>query len=365
MTGTPRVDVVVACHDLSRPIERAVHSILLDPRSEPLARVTVVAHGLPASTIEERLSGIPGSWRVVEFSDGVRSAAGPFNFGLSLADADYCAVMGSDDFLESGALRHWLVRADAGGADAVLAPIRIDGLPVMPNPLPRLGRSTRLDAAKDRLFYRTAPLGLIRTASMRRMGLRMIEGVRVGEDFEFGIRLFSLSDRIDLAEGSPCYVIGTDARERTTLAPMRLEEDLAAVTRLLDERIPYELPPTHRRALVVKLIRVSILGKATSRPRADDWADDAEVRFLRDLLGRMLAVHPRALSVFNLQDRSVLDALANEATRANISVAVARATRAGRYRRWMTRNPIYAFGRESTLRRYVLYTLRRQRSSRE
>ncbi|WP_214465760.1 glycosyltransferase [Microbacterium flavescens] len=357
------VDVVIACHDETRPLERAVRSLFQDPAVRDRVRATVVAHGLAPELLERKLSAIDGDWRVVGFSDGVRSAAGPFNHGLALVESEYCAVMGSDDFLEPGAMAQWVAYAEKERPDAAIARIRIDGQPIMPNPLTRVGRRRRLDAAKDRLFYRTAPLGLIRTATMRARGLAMTEGVRVGEDFEFGIRLFSQSDRVDFLGDAPCYVIGVDARERTTLAPMSMEEGLAAVVRLLDDGLPAQLAPAHRRALAIKLVRISVIGNARSRPDAAQWRDDDEVRFLASLLQRLVALAPRVLEPFNLQDRGILDGLLAEPTIARVTADAARAARAGRRERWLTRNPLRSFGRETMLRRYVLYVLKRERKA--
>lgn len=355
------VDVVIACHDERRPIERAVSSVLHDDDVRDQVRVTVVAHGIDAHPLERRLDEIPGSWRVVPFADGVRSAAGPYNHGLALADADYCAVMGSDDFLEPGAMSAWVRHVRSERPAAAIARIRLQGETIMPNPLVRLGRIRRVDAAKDRLFYRTAPLGLIQTSEMRRLGLRMIEGMRVGEDFDFGIRLWSLGRRVDFLGAAPCYVIGVDASERTTHAPLAMEQWLEPITRLLDEGLPAELSLAHRRALAIKLVRISIVGGAQSRPSASAWRDDAEAAFLAGTLRRLLALAPNVLAPFNLKDRRVLDGLLAEPTVPRVTADVQRSARAGRRERWLTKNPMRSFDRESTLRRYVLYYLKRER----
>lgn len=359
----PFVDVVIACHDVSRPIERAVRSVFDVGQAPGEVRVTVVAHGIPAEELERRLADIDGSIRVVAFADGIRSAAGPFNRGLDLVEGEYCAVMGSDDFLEPGAMTAWIGHARAERPDALMAPIRIDGQPLMPNPLSRIGRRRRLDAAKDRLFYRTAPLGLIRTATMRAMGLRMTEGVRVGEDFDFGIRLFSLSSRVD-APRSPAYVIGIDARERTTHARLSMTDEFAPITRLLEDGLPAALPPAHRKALAIKLVRISVIGAARSRPVPDDWRGEDEVAFLAAMLQRLVRLAPGVLGPFNLQDRGILDSLTADGSVAETTAAVTRAASAGRLRRWLTRNPLRSFSRESMLRRYVLYVLKRERKAR-
>jgi hypothetical protein len=361
--SNPLLDVVIACHDESRPVERAVGSVLQDAAARESVRVTVVAHGIPAAPLEERLAGISGSVRVEAFDDGIRSAAGPFNRGLDLATADYVMVMGSDDFLEPGAMDSWLSHVRRESPSAAIVRIRIQGEPIMPNPLPRLGRARRLDAAKDRLFYRTAPLALVARSEAERLGLRMVEGVRVGEDFEYGIRLWSLGERIDLLSASPCYVIGTDARERTTHAPLSLEEAFAPIIRLLDDGLPAQLRPTHRRALAIKLVRTSVIGWARSRPRAEAWSGDDEVAALAAILRRILSLAPHVLTPFNRQDRAILDGLLATPTVARMVADVDRAARAGRRDRWLTVNPLHSFDRESMLRRYVLYFLGRERSA--
>ncbi|MET0811681.1 MAG: glycosyltransferase [Microbacterium sp.] len=361
---TPLVDVVIACHDEARPIERAVASVLQDADVRERVRVTVVAHGLPAEPFESRLSALDvpaGSWRVVAFADGIRSPAGPFNHGIDLADADYVAVMGSDDFLEPGAMSAWLRHVDAERPAAAIARIRIQGQTVMPNPLVRLGRRRRMDAAKDRLFYRTAPLGLIETAEVRRLGLRMTEGMRVGEDVEFGITLWSLGRRIDFLRDAPSYVIGVDAAERTTHARLPIEETFEPITRLLDDGLPSRLPAAHRRALAVKLARVGVVGAARSRPLPEHWRGDDEVAALAALLRRLIAISPRLLVPFNLADRRVLDGLLAEPTVARVTADARHPSAAGRRERWLTKNPLHSLDRESTLRRYLLYFLKRER----
>ena len=357
----PFVEVVIACHDESRPIERAAASVLHDEDVRDQVRVTIVAHGVDAATFEPRLAGIVGSWRIVPFADGVRSPAGPFNHGLALVDAEYCAVMGSDDFLEAGAMSSWIRHVRTERPAAAIARIRTQGQAIMPNPLVRIGRRRRVDAAKDRLFYRTAPLGLIETAEMRRLGLRMTEGVRVGEDFEFGIRLWSLARRVDFLGDAPCYVIGVDARERTTFAPMTIEEAFVPITRLLDDGLPAAREPAHRLALAIKLVRISVLGWAQARPAHGDWRDDDEVAFLAAFLRRLLTLAPGVLVPFSLKDRRMLDGLLAEPTIARVIADFTHASRAGRRERWLTKNPLHSLARESALRRYLLYFLKRER----
>jgi len=359
--SAPLVEIVIACHDAHRPLRRAVESVLQDADVRDRVRITVVAHGIDPELLCEQLTDLDGDVRVLAFADGIRSAAGPFNHGLDAVEAVYGGVMGSDDFLEPGTMRRWVAHVEQERPDAAIAQVRLQGMPVMPNPLVRLGRTKSLDAAKDRLFYRTAPLGLFRMERVRELGLRMVERVRVGEDFEFGILLWALGGRIDFLKGEGSYVIGQDARERTTLGVMSVTERFEPIVRLLDEGLFDRLAPAHRNALVVKLIRVSIVGNA--QVIADEFSDAAVVE-TATMLERLLAVAPAALRPFNRQDRWVLDALMRTPTSAALSRALVRARGATRLDRWLTPDLVHSFAAESTLRRYVLYFLKRDRRRR-
>src|SRR5690606_4241473 len=122
---SPQVDVVVAVHTESRPVARAVSSVLANHAP---VRATVVCHHVPAERIAAALGDLPErartaghEVRLVEHADGVPSPAGPFNKGLDLAEAPYVALLGSDDRLAPGALDSWLALAAATDADAVIA----------------------------------------------------------------------------------------------------------------------------------------------------------------------------------------------------------------------------------------------------
>jgi len=234
----------------------------------------------------------------------------------------------------------------------------------MPNPLVRLGRTRNLDPAKDRLFYRTAPLGLLRTDRVRKLGLRFETGVRVSEDLDFGVRMWANGERVDFLRHAPCYVIGRDAAARTTEARLSLEDEFEAHNRLLDKSdLLNAFRPAVRRALAIKIARVSVVAKVRARRTDADWRGDDEVATAAALLRRLVALAPGVLAPFNRQERYILDALLTEPTVARITREAARAAQAGRAERWLTKNPLHAFDRESTLRRYVLYFLMRDRSA--
>ncbi|HCS61197.1 MAG TPA: hypothetical protein DIW46_07355 [Microbacterium sp.] len=355
---TPFVDVVIACHDLTRPIERAVGSVLASDRSRDLTRVTVVAHGQPGAELTDRLKDLAGSWRVIEHADGIRSPAGPFNRGLAQATAEYCAVMGSDDYLEPGAIEAWIDRARESKADMIVAPMKIAGQPVMLNPLPRVRRTTKLDAARDRMLYRTAPLGLMRTETVRRLELQLSEGMPTGEDIEFGVRLFTEAERVDFPFQAPCYVIGTDAQQRTSHTALDVAATLAPLAHLLDGSVPTRLSASHRRALAIKFIRVSVLGAVRARPVAKHWTAN-DVATLKAMLNRLVELSPGALAPLSRQERELTDAILSATTATDIVDGLARSNAmTTRAQRLLPRSWGSWLDRESVLRRYLVHAFR-------
>ncbi|MGO1934524.1 MAG: glycosyltransferase, partial [Cellulosimicrobium funkei] len=123
----PEVDVVVAVHDARRPVARAAASVL--DHQDVRVRLTVVCHNIDRARIADGLgSGIldevGGRVRLLELHDGIPSPAGPFNLGLDHAEAPFVGIMGSDDWLEEGALASWLALARATGAEAVVPRLR-------------------------------------------------------------------------------------------------------------------------------------------------------------------------------------------------------------------------------------------------
>jgi len=355
MTVVPFVDLIIPVHDASRPIRRAVASALDGVDARDL-RVTIVCHGLAAEPVREKLAGLDQSMlRIVEFSDGVRSPAGPFNHGVTLASAPYLSVMGSDDFLEPGAMRSWIDKTRSLGSEAALARLRYQNGDKLDNPLPRARRTERLDAVRDRLFYRTAPLGLLATSRVAELGPLFIEGAPVGGDLNFGARFWTSGARIDYLRDEPCYVIGSDAESRVTTQKRPIREAMAALLDLVARDWVAPLAPQQKRALAIKLIRIHIIGALTSRPRRTDW-DGTDLADLSTALRTILALAPAAPRPFAMADRALLDAALDvAATPASIEAAIARRAAAGRFRQLMPRNLMHLIDREGTLARYILY----------
>lgn len=355
--SVPAVDVVIAVHDLSRPVGRAVRSVL--EGADGAARVTVVCHELTAESVAGVLPPeLRAQVRLLEVADGTRSPAGPFNAGLDAAEAPFVAVMGSDDLLETGAVPAWL-RAAAGGADVVLAPMRHQSGETIPTPRTRLGRSRRLDLVKDRLAYRTAPLGLLRRSVLDDHGIRFTTGLRVGEDVAFSMRLWTLPLRVDLAAGAPRYVVGADAgvRVSTTLRPV--QDELAAYDHLLDQSWFRQLPAPERRAVAVKTLRIHVLHAARRRPEPALWRP-GEAAWLAAHTRRWTELAPGVLRPFSRADRDLVDAiLAPGADEPRLAAASAERAAAGRWEIVLTRRVAGNLDRESVLRHYLALRVRR------
>ena len=125
----PLVDVTIAVHSASRPIRRAVASVL-DGTEAPV-RVIVVAHNIDPAIIRDNLGDLATDDRVLmlDLQDGIRSPAGPMNAGFANSTAPFIALLGSDDEFAPGALDSWLRVQRSTGASTVIpkiAPVTID-----------------------------------------------------------------------------------------------------------------------------------------------------------------------------------------------------------------------------------------------
>lgn len=297
----PVVDVIIAVHQLSRPIRRAVGSVL---KNDVPLRVTVVCHNIASEDIAQRLGELTGDPRVrlLELHDGVPRPAGPFNEGLDHAGASFTSIMGSDDELEAGAIDSWVAIARRDGADAVIPRLAHAGGGVVPTPPTRPWRSRRLDLVKDRLSYRSAPLGLV---SRQTFGdLRLDTAVATGEDVQYVTTVWSQAGAISLSRG-PAYLVHADAASRTSLTARPVEEDLRFVHRLLTSATFRALAQGQRDAVVTKIIRVNVIGAIHNR-RGSGWSQE-DRRHLAAAIAALRSAAPRAEQPLPLVDRRLLD----------------------------------------------------------
>ncbi len=339
--GTPDIDVVIAVHSADRPIARAVRSVLDGSlgaeQGGPSVRVTVVCHDIDAATIAGCLGEAASDprLRLREHRDGIRSPSGPFNAGLDAAEAEWIAILGSDDELEPGALASWWRRARSTNSVAVLPTIvrrdRSGRDAVVPTPQVRPGRATRLDGVRDRLAYRSAPLGLLSREFVG--GLRFPSGLPQGEDVRFSAQLWYSGAPIALADHGR-YIVHDDAGDRVTLAPRPMADALAFVSALLDDRWFRSQSAAVRHALAVKTLRVTVLGEFVNRPASASWSA-SERQALATIIEGLREAAPQAERVLAKADRRVLDAIPpHSGTSAEGLLELARRRR--RFGRWST-----------------------------
>lgn len=322
------VDVVIACHDPRRRVGRAARSVLADPRVR--TRITVVSHNTDRAGMLEALGRddvqADERVRVLELHDGIRSPAGPFNLGIAEATAPYVSVMGSDDWLEPGAVASWLRLARASRASAVVPRLRHAGGSVVPTPVARPGRRSALDPVRDRLAYRSAPLGLVARSEVDRLGLRMTAGLASGEDIAFSTRLWFFGHDAVLDRKGPAYVVGDDAESRVTFTPRGIVDEFGFLDGLVAEPWFAELPLGARQALVTKILRVHVFGAVLNRPDPGWWVP-AERAALRDVATTLLAIAPAGCAPLAVADRRLLDAVLDPDVPAGALVRLATARR--------------------------------------
>jgi hypothetical protein len=345
----PLVDVTIAVHSATRPIARAVASIV--DHTAAVVRVNVVAHNIDPEVIRANLGHYAEheGVRLLSLQDGVRSPAGPMNLGLTASDARFVSVVGSDDELAPGAIDSWLALQRETGASAVIARIHLGARGSDPYPPIRRGRRTRrLSARKDRLAYRSAPLGLVDRA--RHGELRFTEGLPSGEDLAYSAALWFTGDRIAYDLRGPAYLVHDDADDRVTYAPRQVSEDFAFLDAIESTTWFGSLGAAERTALAVKLIRVHFFDAVLARA-----VDDASLTHHRDALlqvaDRIESLGPGATRLLARVDRRVIAALGLSAPSA---VEVRRLLGA----RWayrsagalLPRNPFLALHRQAPLR---------------
>lgn len=307
----PLVDLTIAVHSRTRPVARAAASVLDHTRAP--VRVNVVAHNIDPEIIRENLGAYADDprLRLLHLADGIHSPAGPMNHGFASSTAPFISVMGSDDELAPGAVDSWLALQRETGADAVLARIRLATGATDPYPPVRGGRRTRrLHPRKDRLAYRSAPLGLI---SRERFGeLRLTEGLASGEDLTYSLTVWFTSGALAYDLDGPAYVINDDAGDRVTFSARPVAQDFAFMDEL--ESLPWfaEAPLADRTSIIAKLVRIHVFDAILARVRtAEDLAEHREE--LLGLLHHFQRLAPRVGRLLSRADHAVFDALRDPA----------------------------------------------------
>lgn len=366
--SAPAVEVIVAVHDPRRPLARCLASIEAqreDLRAEGAElRTTVVVHNTDVAPIRDALPVVLArAARFLPLVDGIRSPAGPFNAGIDASEATFVSTVGSDDVLEPRTLAAWTARARAARADAVIASLR-RGERVVTTPYLRPGRRPVLDPVADRLAHRTAPLGLLRLDSLRRIGFRYTEGGHLnGEDVEPGLRLWFRGGRIAYPYGAPCYRICEDmgvSRATAELGP--LARELGFLAPLLEQDWLRTASRAERTSIGTKLVRAQVIGAIRRRVEARRWsADDA--RFLARSLQELRAIAGEGLEALSASENAICEGAGIAPDADALAAAWRRAQSLGAPWRVLPRREAFALSRSARPRTFVSQQLAQRTGS--
>lgn len=304
---TETVEVILAVHDLRRRVDRAVASVL---RQGSTVSALVVCHNLDVDAVRTSLGEVGGRDRVryLEHHDSLRSPSGPFNAGIRDSSAHWVSIMGSDDELADGAVAGWLAAAEPD-TDAVI-PRLVRGAErtlVRSPPVRPVRRRRAVDAVKDRLSYRSAPLGLVRRESIDRLRLELEEGARNGGDLPFATALW-FGGRITAALGEPPYIEHADAPVRVTHEVKPVAEELAPVVRLLGSPVLATLTRAAHEAIAMKLFRRNVKGAVLKRD-AGHGLTPADLTALAEVCDGLVARAPRTPQILSRADARLLGLL--------------------------------------------------------
>jgi hypothetical protein len=341
------VDHIIAVHDLRRPVARAVSSVL-DGNCCAL-RVTVVCHNVSSHDVRAALGAHAedNRLRLLELGDGVPSPSGPFNLGFDQATARFTSIMGSDDELEPGAIDSWVTFAEASQSEVVIPRVQVVGRGPMMTPPVRLGRTRHLDGVRDRLAYRSSPLGLV--SRERFGGLRFPAGLRSGIDVEYGMRLWFSGARIGFDRRGPAYVVHDDAPVRVSTVRKPVSGDASFLDGLLTSESFARLGVRQRTAFVTKMLRGNLLQWISARSIVDLWTDD-DVRVMGETVRRCAEVSPEAFRPLSKTDRDILDAFSRDPVDLGHALTLLPGRTAIRPRNVVPRHPLDFFAREAPLR---------------
>lgn len=319
------VEVIIACHTPARPVGRAVASVV--EGSGDVASTTVVCHNIAAAEIRAVIAPEHrGAVTFVEHRDAFRSASGPFNAGLDRDGAPYAAIMGSDDMLAPGAVASWLAVQRRTGAGFVMTRLALGGAGNgVPTPAVRMHRGGRVDLVRDRLAYRSAPLGLLSRDMLRRTGARLVDGATIGGDVAMVTRLMATQATAYDRFGPP-YVIGEDASDRVTYVIRPIAEQLGFFPDLLDADWFADLPAAARAAIGTKLLRIHVFGAVFYRAEESIWTP-GQRRDLARITADLVARAPGCLRPLSRADRRVVASCLDPAVPASELIAAAQERR--------------------------------------
>jgi hypothetical protein len=272
------------------------------------------------------------------------------NFGLDHCTADFVSVMGSDDEFEQGAIDSWLAVQQHGQADFVISQIRNVGGGRVPSPPTRPRRRLNLDAVKDRLSYRSAPLGLISRKAFP--DLRFAENLASGEDLPYVTQLWFSGKNIAFDRTGPAYLVHADAVDRVTAAPRPIVDDFAFFDLIVDSEWARGFTARERVAIGIKLIRGHVFDAIVNRREAGMSASERDA--LSEITTRISAWSQRSEKYLSLLDYTVFEGIRNKSVAFEKLMELT--SQRQNYRSVdviMTKNPFLVFSRQAPLRTFI------------
>lgn len=334
------VDVTIPVHSATRPIRRAVQSVLAN--TAVTVRVTVVAHNLDPAIVRANLQEFADhpAVRVLSLQDGIPSPAGPLNLGLSSAEAPYVSLLGSDDILRPGALDSWVSVAQETAASTVIPRIEGERSGVLPLPPTRRARTRDLHPVRDRLLYRCSPVGLISRAHFP--NLRFTPGLHSGEDLAFTAELWFCGSHIAYDRTGPAYFGYEDETDRVSQTPRPVTDDFEFLDAVESASWFRRLNHQQRQAFGVKTLRLHVFDAIAGRLETPEGFGVHRTALLR-VISRIDDLAPGSIRLLSRCDRGVLDELRRDAPDINRIRALLAARWGGGTDAVLPRNPFLAF----------------------
>lgn len=344
------IDIVIPVHSASRPISRAVRSVLADDASDVTA--VVVCHNIHVDVVRAQLGALADhpAVRFESLSDETRSPAAPRNYAIARSAADYVGTLDSDDEFQPGAITAWSAEL-VHRPDVVVGQMHFDGSGRHLAPVPRVRSFDQLDVVQDLLNYRTTLLGtLVRTEILRGDACPgYAEDYRTGEDIAIGLFVWNSARSLRYVTARPGYFVHNDATDRVTGETYSAAQVFAPVRAAVQVPAISALGRRKRQAIAVKLMRRHVLDFLITQLRAGRSISE----FLPEAaatLNELLQFAPGSRGFFQRREAQAVDAI-----RAEDAAGFERAMRAidaASFRsKLIPSNPLRTFAAEAFLMR--------------
>ena len=241
MNQRPDVAIVMANYNGARYIAAAIRSVVRQTLTS--WELIIVDDASTDDSLAVAAEAAAGDPRITIVAQASRKGPGAArNRALDLATASWIAILDSDDLMPAERLESLLRRAHMAGASVVADNLMTFSATSRPRSfLPeRLCREPSWICLatfirSNCLYSRTPPLGylkpLIRMAIVRELRLRYDETLRIGEDYDFLIRVMAHGYRL-LLEPTSLYFYRK--HEKSTSYRLRADDILALIA--ADER---------------------------------------------------------------------------------------------------------------------------------